>query len=184
MVLSAQGDIFSIDNAVVSGLPEDPYLDESCDYPDNGGAKKRAVGARGKLRGGAKGKKTKAHGKILAKAAGGYSGDEDEDEGPHYYEENKPRYYEEENKPYYKEEPAYYEGPKLYRTPNAVVYYGPMVVNSREHATPYKQGWFEYTFNYQLANATLLTPSDYSASEEYVLDPFKYKLSFYKGKGY
>lgn len=58
-------------------------------------------------------------------------------------------------------------------------YYGAMSVLSRIHDAKVDGGWFEYS---RISNRDG-TEVD-SPNGEYVLDPFTYKLSFTKAKGY
>jgi hypothetical protein len=59
-------------------------------------------------------------------------------------------------------------------------YYGSMTVLSRVHDAKVDGGWFEYS---RIAEKGEGTEVD-SPNGQYVLDPYTYKMSFTKSKGY
>lgn len=157
MVLNVDGTIYRVDQAVLSSTPPFPNRDDSC-----GGFRKKVeeLPAAVKELMALKTKKmsqSRRHTQANTPAKAAYDGGEP---GPY-----EPRG----------------GAPTLYRSPYAVVYYGPMTVNSREHSTKYTQGWFEYVADYGTPTESI-TPAE--AAGDYVLDPFTFKLTFIKDKAY
>jgi len=62
----------------------------------------------------------------------------------------------------------------------AVIYFGPMTVNSRFHAVKYTQGWFEYAYDYTEGEPI----SEADAEGKHIIDPFTYSTKFYKPSNY
>jgi hypothetical protein len=158
MVLEVQGGVYEVNDAVISSPSDEssPHLDESC-----GGDARRAA-LPNTLKDLQALKSTKlSKGRKGTKAAApaklAYHSDGGE------------------------QEPYAGAHRQLYKAPSAYVYHGTMTVNSREHSAKYQQGNFEYVWGYSGVPEPITADE---TGEAYVLDPYTYKLSFFKAQAY
>lgn len=158
MVINVQGGVYQVTDAIVSSLPGPPMILGNCDNILNNLDKMAAQSPVMKeIAEMTKKSKVFPTKKSTAKAA--YARD-----GPEYREEYRN-----------------YDRPQLYKVNEATVYYGAMTVTSRFHNAKVTGGWFEFVRGIQYDTPpTSIT----SADGKYVLDPYTYKLSFTKTKGY
>ena len=104
-------------------------------------------------------------------------------------------YYEDEPGPHGPEYERYGPGPEndpaangeprqLWRVSHATVYYGAFTVNSREHKVKVDGGWMEYVYGYKMSSAVPITEAEARAEDAYILNPYTYKLTFFKDEKY
>jgi hypothetical protein len=156
MVLNVQGNIYKVDNAIVSSIPNGPTQEGTCDA-DNEDFQRNAANLSPLMKELREHHMKRFSGKksTTAKAA---------------YDRESPEY----------EQYRGYEHPQPMKIDSANVYYGAMTVTSRFHNAKVSGGWFEYVRIDELGTPTPVT----SVVNKYVLDPWTYKLSFTKTKGY
>lgn len=65
--------------------------------------------------------------------------------------------------------------PSLY-SGTAMIYFGPMTVNSRFHSSKYTQGWYEYVYAYEDQEPV----TEAEAEGKHIIDPYTHALKFYK----
>lgn len=155
MVLSIQGQVYEVANAIVSSLPDAPVrTDGTCDeIYDDGVLPKQESPLQKEFRELRSKHPLFRSAKNIAPAKAAYAPDHE------------------------------YDHPQLYKVNSATMYYGSMVVVSREHNVKSQIGWFEHVSRIDApANPNPVTYAQ--AGGHYVLDPYVYKLTFIKNKGY
>lgn len=150
MVLSVQGNVYRIEDAILASSPDAPTLEGTCD-PDSPLREEPQIIKDLKAAFPKHRRSSSSTKKVPAKAAYAH---EDED-------------------------PA--RQPSLKKVESAIVYYGPMTVNSRLHDVKYEDGWFEFAAD---VDGTIKDATPADCEGKYVLDPYTFKLTFIKHHGY